>query len=45
MATLTLVQVISDALRPAMRRNPNIVILGEDVGKVGNIIYYRYALA
>lgn len=37
MALLTLVQAVNDALRTEMRRNPNIVILGEDVGKVGGV--------
>ncbi|MCS6935939.1 MAG: alpha-ketoacid dehydrogenase subunit beta [Candidatus Bipolaricaulota bacterium] len=37
MALLTLVQAVNDALRTEMRRNPDLVILGEDVGKVGGV--------
>ena len=37
MPPMTLVQAVGDALRTAMRSDPNIVILGEDVGKVGGV--------
>lgn len=37
MATLTVVQAVNDALRTEMRRNPDVVVLGEDVGKVGGV--------
>lgn len=37
MALLTLVQAVNDALRTEMRKNPHIVVLGEDVGKVGGV--------
>lgn len=37
MAILTLVQAVNDALRTEMRRTPNVVVLGEDVGKVGGV--------
>jgi 2-oxoisovalerate dehydrogenase E1 component beta subunit len=37
MASFTLVQAINDALRGEMRRDKNVVILGEDVGKVGGV--------
>ncbi len=37
MAVLTLVQAVNDALRSEMRKNPNVVVLGEDVGKVGGV--------
>jgi 2-oxoisovalerate dehydrogenase E1 component beta subunit len=37
MPPMTLVQAINDALRTAMRSNPDVVILGEDVGKVGGV--------
>jgi pyruvate/2-oxoglutarate/acetoin dehydrogenase E1 component len=37
MPPMTLVQAINDALRTAMRSDPNVVILGEDVGKVGGV--------
>jgi pyruvate dehydrogenase E1 component beta subunit len=34
---LNMVQAINDALRLEMRRDPRVVILGEDVGKVGGV--------
>lgn len=37
MATLTLVQAIHDALRTAMRADARIVVLGEDVGRLGGV--------
>jgi 2-oxoisovalerate dehydrogenase E1 component beta subunit len=37
MPSLTLVQAINDALRTEMSRDENVVILGEDVGKVGGV--------
>lgn len=37
MAILTLVQAVNDALQTEMRRNPHVVVLGEDVGKVGGV--------
>ena len=37
MAHLTIVQAVNDALRTEMKRNPNVVLLGEDVGKVGGV--------
>ena len=37
MAELTLVQAINDALRLEMRRNPDVVVLGEDVGQFGGV--------
>ncbi len=37
MPALTLVQAINDALRTAMRADERIVILGEDVGKIGGV--------
>jgi 2-oxoisovalerate dehydrogenase E1 component beta subunit len=37
MAQLTIVQAVNDALRTEMKRSPNIVLLGEDVGKVGGV--------
>jgi pyruvate dehydrogenase E1 component beta subunit len=36
-AQMNLVQAINDALRLEMRRDPRVVILGEDVGKVGGV--------
>jgi pyruvate dehydrogenase E1 component beta subunit len=37
MATLNLLQAVNDALRVEMKRNPNVVVLGEDVGKFGGV--------
>ena len=35
--SMNMVQAINDALRLEMRRDPRVVILGEDVGKVGGV--------
>jgi pyruvate dehydrogenase E1 component beta subunit len=37
MAQMNMVQAINDALRLEMRRDPRVVVLGEDVGKVGGV--------
>lgn len=37
MPQLNMVQAIGDALRVEMRRNDRVVVLGEDVGKVGGV--------
>jgi pyruvate dehydrogenase E1 component beta subunit len=37
MPTLNLLQAVNDALRVEMRRDPNVVVLGEDVGKFGGV--------
>jgi pyruvate dehydrogenase E1 component beta subunit len=37
MPTLNLVQAVNDALRLEMRRDPSVVVLGEDVGKFGGV--------
>jgi 2-oxoisovalerate dehydrogenase E1 component beta subunit len=37
MAQMNMVQAINDALRVAMRKDDRIVVLGEDVGKVGGV--------
>ena len=37
MAQMNMVQAINDGLRVEMRRNPSVVVLGEDVGKVGGV--------
>src|SRR5713226_8910245 len=37
MPTLNLLQAVNDALRIEMRRDPNVVVLGEDVGKFGGV--------
>ena len=34
---MNMVQAINDALRHEMRRDPRVVLLGEDVGKVGGV--------
>jgi pyruvate dehydrogenase E1 component beta subunit len=36
-ATMNLVQAINDALRTEMKRDDRVVVLGEDVGKVGGV--------
>jgi pyruvate/2-oxoglutarate/acetoin dehydrogenase E1 component len=35
MPNLNIIQAVNDALRIEMRRDPRVVILGEDVGKFG----------
>ncbi len=37
MAQMNMVQAINDGLRTAMRKNERVVIMGEDVGKVGGV--------
>jgi 2-oxoisovalerate dehydrogenase E1 component beta subunit len=37
MAQMNMVQAINDGLRLEMRRDPRVVVLGEDVGKVGGV--------
>ncbi len=37
MATMNMVQAINDALRLEMKRDERVVLLGEDVGKVGGV--------
>jgi 2-oxoisovalerate dehydrogenase E1 component beta subunit len=37
MPTLNIVQAVNDALRVEMRRNPDVVVLGEDVGAFGGV--------
>lgn len=37
MATMTLIQAITDGLRTEMRRNEDIVVFGEDVGRNGGV--------
>ncbi|MBX3181291.1 MAG: alpha-ketoacid dehydrogenase subunit beta [Polyangiaceae bacterium] len=37
MSQMNMVQAINDALRLEMQRDPRVVILGEDVGKVGGV--------
>ncbi len=37
MPNLNIIQAVNDALRTEMRRNPGVVVLGEDVGKFGGV--------
>src|SRR5262245_49794124 len=37
MPTLNLLQAVNDALRLEMRKDPRVVVLGEDVGKFGGV--------
>ncbi len=37
MATMNIIQAVNDALTLAMRRDPKIVVMGEDVGKFGGV--------
>ena len=37
MPDLNLLQAVNDALRVEMKRNPNLVVLGEDIGKFGGV--------
>lgn len=37
MATLNIIQAVNDALRLEMRRDRDVVVLGEDVGKFGGV--------
>jgi pyruvate dehydrogenase E1 component beta subunit len=37
MTQMNMVQAINEALRHEMRRDPRVVVLGEDVGKVGGV--------
>ena len=37
MPTLNIIQAVNDALRLEMRRDPNVVVMGEDVGRFGGV--------
>ncbi len=37
MPTLNIIQAVNDALRIEMRKDPDVVVLGEDVGKFGGV--------
>src|SRR5438270_10034925 len=37
MAVWNIIQAVNDALRIEMRRDPRVVVLGEDVGKFGGV--------
>ena len=37
MPTKTLIQAITEAMRQEMQRNPDVLVLGEDVGRNGGV--------
>ncbi|WP_242395989.1 alpha-ketoacid dehydrogenase subunit beta [Anaeromyxobacter oryzisoli] len=37
MPTMNVIQAVNDALRVAMRQDPDVVVLGEDVGRFGGV--------
>ncbi len=37
MPSMNIIQAVNDALRTEMRRDPNVVVLGEDVGRFGGV--------
>lgn len=37
MPTMNIIQAVNDALRIAMRQDPDVVVMGEDVGKFGGV--------
>jgi 2-oxoisovalerate dehydrogenase E1 component beta subunit len=37
MPTLNIIQAVNDALRVEMRRDPDVVVIGEDVGRFGGV--------
>jgi 2-oxoisovalerate dehydrogenase E1 component beta subunit len=37
MPTMNIIQAVNDALRLEMRKDPDVVVLGEDVGKFGGV--------
>jgi pyruvate dehydrogenase E1 component beta subunit len=37
MSERTLVQAVNDGLREGMRRDPDVIVLGEDIGKAGGV--------
>ncbi len=37
MATMNIIQAVNDALRIEMRKDPDVVVMGEDVGKFGGV--------
>jgi pyruvate/2-oxoglutarate/acetoin dehydrogenase E1 component len=38
MPTMNVIQAVNDALKIEMRRDPDVVVLGEDVGKFGGVL-------
>ncbi len=39
MATKTLIQAISDGLREAMAADPSVIVMGEDIGRMGGVFH------
>src|SRR5512141_2083988 len=37
MPVMNIIQAVNDALKVEMRRNPEVVVLGEDVGRFGGV--------
>ena len=37
MATLTVAKALNEGLRAAMERDPKVLVMGEDVGKLGGV--------
>jgi pyruvate dehydrogenase E1 component beta subunit len=44
MPEMTMVQALNDALRTSMRKDPRVVVLGEDVGKLGGVFRVTHGL-
>jgi 2-oxoisovalerate dehydrogenase E1 component beta subunit len=44
MPTLNIIQAVNEALRGEMRRDANVVVLGEDVGKFGGVFRATHGL-
>jgi 2-oxoisovalerate dehydrogenase E1 component beta subunit len=44
MAEMNLIQAVNDALRVEMRRDPRVVVLGEDVGRFGGVFHVTAGL-
>jgi 2-oxoisovalerate dehydrogenase E1 component beta subunit len=44
MAEMNLIQAVNDALRVEMRRDPRVVVLGEDVGRFGGVFQVTVGL-
>jgi 2-oxoisovalerate dehydrogenase E1 component beta subunit len=44
MPTMNIIQAVNDALKIEMRRDPDVVVLGEDVGKFGGVFRATHGL-
>ena len=44
MPTMNIIQAVNDALRIEMRREPKVVVLGEDIGKFGGVFRATHGL-